>query len=210
VSIDSDLDLIENAIKQLQTDWDRFFAGLEKRPPNDLKTRTETLIRRHAGTEIRPNATRFRYQSLSARYASYSELWSKRLRYREEGRSPTGRFRAKHVAAAIAGSGPPAASAAGPAPAPTPAPAAARAAAAPAGIRIRDVSSEGGAVRQLFERFVAARRASGEATGVKFESFERLIAEQTRRLTGERRADAVEFRLETKDGKVSLKARPLT
>jgi hypothetical protein len=198
VSIDADLDVIEHSIKQLQTDWDRFFAGLEKRPPNDLKVRTEALIRRHAGGEIRPNATRFRYQSLSARYASYNELWSKRLRYREEGRSPTGRFRIKHVAPALEA----------PAPAPTPAPAPARAAAAPE-IRIRDVAAEGAAVRQLFDRFVAARRASGESTGVKFESFEKLISDQTRRLTADRRAASVEFRLETKDGKVSLKARPL-
>jgi hypothetical protein len=202
VSIDADLDLIENSIRQLQTDWDRFFAGLEKRPPNDLKARTEALIRRHAGSEIRPNATRFRYQSLSARYVTYNELWSKRLRYREEGRQPTARIRARHVAAALGE-----AELAAAAPVPPPAPP--RAPTPPPEIRIRDVSSEGAAVRQLFERFVAARRATGEAAGVRFESFEKLIAEQTRRLTGERRAEAVEFRLETKDGKVSLKARPL-
>jgi hypothetical protein len=203
VSIDDDLDLIDRSIKQLQVDWDRFFAGLEKRPPNDLKTRTETLIRRHAGGELRPNATRFRYQSLTARYSSYNELWSKRLRYREEGRQPTGRFRLKQVQAALAqyaAAEPPPVP-----PAPAPAP---RAAPAPE-IRIRDVSSEAASVKQLFERFVAARRTTGESTGVKFESFEKLIAEQTRRLTSERGAGSVEFRLETKDGKVSLKARPV-
>jgi hypothetical protein len=197
LSIDADLDLIERSIRQLLVEWDRFFAGLEKRPPNDLKTRTETLIRRHAGTEIRPNATRFRYQSLSARYASYNELWSKRLRYREEGRHPTRRFRARQVAAAL---GEPETAPAAVLPkAPPPRPE----------VRIRDVASEGAAVRQLFESFVAARRATGESTAVRFESFEKLIADQTSRLTGERKAAAVEFRLETKDGKVSLKARPL-
>lgn len=207
MTIDADLDLIERSIKQLQVDWDRYFVGLERRPPNDLKARTEALIRRHAGSEIRPNASRFRYQSLSARYASYNELWSKRLRYREEGRDPTVRTRGRQAAAAVGVPEPPPE----PPPPATTAPAAARAAAAPPTpeIRIRDVASEGAAVRQLFERFVAARRATGESTGVRFESFEKLIADQAGRLIGERRAAAVEFRLETKDGKVSLKARPL-
>src|SRR4029450_10311689 len=78
--------MLEKQIRQLQVEWDKFFAGIEKKPPNDLKTKTEALIRRHANAEIKNNTERFRYQSLTAKYTTLNELWSKRLRAREEGK----------------------------------------------------------------------------------------------------------------------------
>jgi hypothetical protein len=43
--------------------------------------------------------------------------------------------------------------------------------------------------------------------GVQIESFQSLLAKQTSRILSEKGASAVEFRVETKDGKVSLKAK---
>jgi hypothetical protein len=65
------------------------------------------------------------------------------------------------------------------------------------------------AVRALFEQFLAARKVSGESGAIKIESFEKLIGQQTTRILSEKGASAVDFRIETKDGKVSLKARPI-
>ena len=62
-------------------------------------------------------------------------------------------------------------------------------------------------MRGLYERFVEARQQAGETAAVRFESFEKLIAQQTRRILSEKGGQAVDFRLETKDGKVSLKAK---
>ena len=42
---------------------------------------------------------------------------------------------------------------------------------------------------------------------MKFESFQKLIAQQASRILTEKGGQAVDFRLETKDGKVSLKAK---
>ena len=47
----------------------------------------EALVRRYANAEIRNNGERFRYQSLTARYTTFNELWQKRLRAREEGKA---------------------------------------------------------------------------------------------------------------------------
>src|SRR6266568_3696492 len=77
----------ERSIRQIQIEWDKFFSGIEKKPPNDSKTRLEALIRRHANAEIRNNTERFRYQTLTARYNTLNELWSKKLRLREEGKA---------------------------------------------------------------------------------------------------------------------------
>ena len=74
-------------------------------------------------------------------------------------------------------------------------------------IRVSDPARDAAAVRALYERFVEERRRAGEGQAPAFESFRDLIGKQTERIRAEKGALAVDFRLETKDGKVSLKAR---
>jgi hypothetical protein len=197
VPIEEDVNVIEKSIRQLQIEWDKFFGGLEKKPPTELKTKVEALIRKHANAEIRNNTERFRYQSLTAKYNTLNELWSKRLRAKEEGR-PLG----IHGLKADILPPPPAPSAAVKGPA---GPAARRA--ENAEVRVQSLDRDAKAVRSLYERFLAARQAAGENAPVKFDSFQKLIGQQTSRLISEKGGQAVDFRLETRDGKVSLKAK---
>jgi hypothetical protein len=197
VAVGEDLDFLEKSIRQLQIEWEKFFGGVEKKPPSDLKSKVDAVVRRHANAEIRNNAERFRYQNLVARYNTFSELWSKRLRALEEG----SRFGLHGSAARVAG--------------PPPVhehPVHAEKLRHPAGsgeVRVRDPGSDAAAVRTLFDHFLEARKAAGEAGPVKFESFQKIITQQAARILTEKSAKAVDFRLETKDGKVSLKAKPV-
>jgi hypothetical protein len=59
------------------------------------------------------------------------------------------------------------------------------------------------------QRFLDARQEVGEKGSVKFDVFQKLIAQQAARILAQKGATAVDFRLETKDGKVSLKAKPV-
>ena len=192
MALQDDLDRLDTAIRQLQVKWDLFFNGQEKKPPTDLQSQVEGLVRRYANVEIRNNGDRFRYQSLCARYTTFNELWQKRLRAREEGK-PFGvhGLRAEQL----------------PPPAPPP-PRVPRAAAPASGeIRVTDASHDSAAVRALYERFVEERTRAGEASAPVFENFRDLISQQTERIRAEKGAQAVDFRLETRNGKVSLKAR---
>ena len=83
---ETDFDTLERMIRQLQIEWEKFFGGVEKKPPTDLRARVEALIKKYAYAEIRNNGERFRYQTLSTRYATFNELWNKRMRAIEEGR----------------------------------------------------------------------------------------------------------------------------
>ena len=87
MGLNEDLDLLEKSIRQLQIEWEKFFGGVEKKPPTDLRARVEALIKKYAYAEIRNNGERFRYQTLSSRYATFNELWNKRMRAIEEGRT---------------------------------------------------------------------------------------------------------------------------
>lgn len=205
--IELDLVQLERAMRELQIDWEKFFGGVDKRPPLDQRSRVEALLRRYASAEIRNATLRFRYQGLQARYNVFNELWNKKLRALEEGRPLGLRAGARPVP-------PP------PPPVPEASPLEAAATAALAAterasaraeaassVRIQDVSRDRGAVESLFQAFLEERRKTGESTAVKYESFEKLITQQAQRLSSERGAQAIDFRLETKDGKVSLKAK---
>ncbi len=196
MALSEDIELIEVSIRRLQIEWDKFFSGLERKPPTDLKSRTEALLRRYANAEIRNNTERFRYQSLTAKYNTLNELWSKRLRAKEEGK-PMGVHGLK-------------ADMLPPPPASSPA-AAGRAAASrrddTGEVRVQSPDRDVQAVRSLYERFVQARQRAGESAPVKFESFQKLITQQASRILSEKGGQAVDFRLETKGGKVSLKAK---
>jgi hypothetical protein len=199
MSVEEDLTGLDHAIRQLQIEWDKFFGGVERKPPSELKSRVEALIRRYSNAEIRNNTERFRYQNMTARYNTFNELWTKKLRAREEGK-PLG---VHGIKADIL---PPTKPSTVEAP---------RAAATPAlgafssgEVRVAR-PDDPQATRELFSRFLEARQAAGETAAVKFESFQKLIATQAGRILTEKGATAVDFRLETKDGKVSLKAKPV-
>ena len=194
-----DLEVLEKSIRLLQIEWEKFFGGVEKKPPTDLKTRVESMVRRYSNQEIRNNTERFRYQNLASRYNVFNELWMKRLRALEEGRV-VGMHGSRAPQLAI----------------PPPPPviparevAVAARAAATSEFRVKDPGADDAAVRRLFDGFLAARQIAGETAPVKYESFQKIITQQATRILTEKGAQAVDFRLETKDGKVSLKAKPV-
>jgi hypothetical protein len=195
VPLSEDLDRLDIALRQLQVKWDLFFAGAERKPPSELQAQVEALVRRWANQEIRSNAERFRYQGLTARYATFNELWQKRLRAREEGK-----VFGMHGLRAEQLPPPPPPRETHPPPAPAgPVPA--------AEFRVADARRDTESIRALYERFVAERQRVGDGQAPGFDSFRQLIAKQAERIQAEKGAAAVDFRLETRDGKVSLKAR---
>ena len=194
--LSEDLDRLEVLIRQLQAKWEMFFAGVERKPPSELHGQVDVLVKRHSNSEIRNNGERFRFQALASRFTTFNELWQKRLRAREEGKVfGMHGLRAEQLP-------PP------PAPPPAPAPAAAAARAAAGGeFRVADGQHDQGAIRALYESYVSERRRSGDAVAPAFDAFSQLVSQQAERIRSEKGAKAVDFRLETKDGKVSLKAR---
>lgn len=190
MALQEDLDRIDVMLRQLQVKWDLFFNGAEKKPPTELQTQVETLIKRLANSEIRNNGDRFRFQGLSSRYTTFNELWQKRIRAREEGRA----FGRHGIKAEQSAPLRPALNLAF------------KPDEAPQEFRVADAARDSTAVRALYEHYVEERKRVGEAAPA-FESFQALIGKQAQKIRAEKGASAVDFRLETKDGKVSLKAK---
>jgi len=195
-ALEEDLEKIDEGIFKLQKDWERFFSGQERKAPFESKQRLDRLVRRYVGVEIRNNVERFRFQSLTSKYNTLSDMWNRKLRAIEEGR-PLSSVQLKHVREAEAAAPPPAA------PTHASGPSVTR-----AEIRISTLRDDSEGVMTLYEQFRAARASVGESE-VKFESFKKLIAQQRSRLLEEKDAVAVDFRVTLQDGKVALKAKPV-
>jgi hypothetical protein len=79
-------DQLAQEIRQLQVEFERFFAGGRPLPPEDLRGRIQSRLRDLRNTTFRAAADNFRLADLEARFNSYNELFNRRLRDVEEGR----------------------------------------------------------------------------------------------------------------------------
>ena len=79
------LDRLGEEIEQLQLDFRRFFAGDLAIPPDELRNRIQGHIRKIRGQKLNRSVDRFRLTGLEARFNSYSEMFTRRVRELEEG-----------------------------------------------------------------------------------------------------------------------------
>ncbi|MEO8077838.1 MAG: hypothetical protein ABI818_16045, partial [Acidobacteriota bacterium] len=81
-----DLQVLEVTLKQLEAEYNMFFAGRAPRPPWETRGRVEAIVKRWDRGHIDTALDRFRFQTLQSRFASFVDLWDRGQRAREEGR----------------------------------------------------------------------------------------------------------------------------
>jgi hypothetical protein len=178
VTIDDQLNRLEEDIRKLKIEFDIFFNGGAARPPYDTKYRVESLVKRLYDTRGMSFGQRFRYNSLVSRFNIYKELWRRNIKELEE----VGRAR---EAAAVASRG-----------------------FEPTTVRCADPATEPEKVRELYDRLVLAKRHCGERIDdVPFARFEQMIGAQVRQIKDKLKCEAIEFTVEVADGAVKFKAR---
>jgi hypothetical protein len=184
-TFDRDLTRLEADLKQLEAEYNMFFAGRLPKPPWDTRARVEAEVKKIDRGHIPNTGDRFRFTTLQSRYATFIDLWDRGLRAREEGRP--GPFAQKPTSKEPLKKGPE--------------------------DRILHVSSFRDPVREidkltdLYESLAEARREVGE-DAPPFHKFAELVKNQVKKLrdTG---SPEVAFRVAVKDGKVNFTARGL-
>lgn len=197
---DRELHALEAELKRLEAEYNQFFAGRLPRLPWDQRTRVDAMMKRFDRMHIQNTGDRFRFQTVQARWAAFSELWERQMKAQEMGRRP-GRPRASG------------------APPPTPRSPEAQASkrdglppeAPPApkdGVvavtSLKDPKSQEDRVQALYEQMTEARRQVGEKP-VDYARFTELVRAQVMKLGAG--GQEVAFRVEMKDGKVKLAAK---
>ena len=89
-ALEKDLETLDQALTLLKRDYEIYFSGGMKLPPLDAQRKIEREIRKLSRLTNLNFAQRFRYNNLSARFNTYVDLWNKQMRYKEEGRTPSG------------------------------------------------------------------------------------------------------------------------
>jgi len=183
-SIDKDLTRLEAELKQLEAEYNMFFAGRLPKPPWETRARVTALVKQYDRAYIPNTGDRFRFHTLQSRYAAFVDLWDRGQRAREEGRSgPFPPQRPKEPEK----KGPE--------------------------DRILHVASFHDPVREidkltdLYESLAEARREVGEEQ-VPFHKFAELVKGQVKKLRDSGTSE-VAFRVAVKNGKVNFTARGL-
>lgn len=196
MTIDEELNVLEENVRRLKIEYDAYFGGGAKRPPNDTEWRVQAALKKYGEGSKLTYAQRFRFNTIQQRYAKFSDLWRQKAKIKEEGyRRPQdavlgiqGMRHAEEQAAAHALEG--------------------DADNEPFRIACSDANSEHDSVKKLFDAMMDARKKAGQAVDPNsFESFRKFVAGKTDQIRKDYGCHAVEYSVEMQDGQVKLKAK---
>lgn len=203
---EEDLNQLERDIRAFKIEYEQYFGGGKKRPPADTEWRIDLVMKRYSerGTNMN-SGQRFRYATLAMTYSKYRQMFHKRMKQKEEGAVE------HHFGAAAKALEAERARAAARENARQPARKEAedkQKEIAPFAATVSDPDAETAVVRGLFDAFARAQQESGEAAGrLTLEQFRQFIRQKTEQLQRQKSCREVEYRIEVKGGKASLKAR---
>jgi hypothetical protein len=202
VTVDEELNMLEESLRRLKIEYDVYFGGGSKKPPNDTEWRVNSLIKKYSDSSKLSFAQRFRYNGIVQRFALFSDLWRQKLKIKEEGyRRPQDavlgiqglRTAEEHAAAAELQ-------------------AEAEPGAKPFTVLCSDVNADQHNVQQLFNAMVEARKKAGDAAAANanFESFKAFVGKKTTQIRKDFGCQSVEYSIETEGNQVRLKAKAKT
>jgi hypothetical protein len=82
---DEELVNLDDWIRRLKVEYDIFFNGHRKKPPDDLRLRVEKMVKKLSECGNMSYGERFRYNTLLGRFYVYRDRWRRRLSERELG-----------------------------------------------------------------------------------------------------------------------------
>lgn len=196
---DDELDKLEEDIRRLKSRYDQFFAGITKQPPSFERHQLESVIHEISKQKMRDNGRRFRFNTVLSRYNQFREMWARKMREREEGPLDFRRRQAAMEAAprkisdpALPAVAPPTVTSAPPDPYVKMTP-----------------GANGEELRRLYGEIERAHLDMGKLSNVSLEQLATMIEKQGDIVRAKYNVKTVAFRVETIDGKVKLKAKPL-
>jgi hypothetical protein len=183
-TVDEQLTRLEEDMRRLKIEYDIYFNGASKRPPYDTKSRVETMIKRLGDDRTLNFAQRYHYNSLTARYNSFRELWRRTMQGREEGRDAAAAARASarnHEPVKRSDQ---------------------------STFVCTDAHGDVQTVKQIYDALIEAKRKCGEAVDdLSFPRFHHLIATKTENLKEHLGCASVRFSIDVEDGRVNFKAK---
>lgn len=206
MTIDEELNLLDQQLRRLKIEYEIFFNNPTKRPPTDVEWKVTSLIRKFSDGTRMSFSQRFRYNEMAQRYAIHSDLWRKKMRIREEGYRrpqdailsvqgvrPTEEHESKHHPVYGVGHNH-----------------AAAAEGQPFTVQCSDAKSEREKVESLYKALTEAKKKSGEKVSGSLDSFAAFVQKKTAEIRKQHKCEKVVYSVEMQDGQVKLKAKAKT
>lgn len=198
MTVDEELNLLDNNLRRLKIEYEIYFNNPSKRPPADCEWRVTNAIKKlsdgYCDGQRMNLAQRYRYNEMAQRYALLSDLWRKKSRIREEGyRRPQDALLSVQGVRVFEEEKPPAH----------------HATLHPFSIQCSDVGSEREKVEKLFNALVEAKKKAGEdvSRSGSLDSFEKFVQSKTDQIRKQYGCHSVEYSVEMEAGQVRLKAK---
>jgi hypothetical protein len=86
VSLEQHIERVGQQLDAFRVEFEKFFAGARQTPPEEMRDGIRDHLRRLRSQPTTQLAESYRITQLEARFNSYSELFNRRVREREEGR----------------------------------------------------------------------------------------------------------------------------
>lgn len=201
MTIDEELNLLDQQLRRLKIEYEIFFNNPSKRPPTDIEWKVTSLIRKFSDSGRLSFSQRFRYNEMAQRYAIQSDLWRKKMRIREEGyRRPQDAIlsvqgvrpaeeheQKHHTAYGVARN--------------------AAAEQGPFTVLCSDADSERETVESLYKALAEAKKKAGEKVSGSLDSFAAFVQKKTTEIREQYGCQAVVYSVEIEGGHVKLKAK---
>jgi hypothetical protein len=182
--IEEDLNFLDIRLKQLRVEYEQYFLGMRKREPQLVRGEVQKIISYYANVPIRNTGHRFKFNNLRARFFSLRRHWDNTQRKVEDGRYERHRFQADLHERERGVS--------------------------PATPERPQAGAKANELDTLFEAWVEARTASGQATaGLTRERLAAQLEQQRASIRERFGASEVRFRVVVEDGRAKLKASPV-
>lgn len=180
---------LEERIEKLRVAFEKYFLGIDKRPPFDQRDQVVRIIRHLQGKRIAQPVVRFQFQGLVGRFNVFDTYWTRILRQIEEGTYQRDLFKARLREPQQR---PPGAENASPPPA------------GDLGWGLREEE-----LRKVYDEYIEARRFCGEPTeGLSYEKVRAALLREAPRIAEKARVDRVSFEVVLRQGKAVLKGLP--
>jgi hypothetical protein len=91
VGFEEDMALLTQKMKQLETEYEQWFSGALLTPPWQTQKIVDEIVKRYGRNPPQSLMERSVFMMHQAKYNSYSEMWARRTRLKEEGKLVTGK-----------------------------------------------------------------------------------------------------------------------
>ncbi len=179
-ALEEELRTFRERLESLRTKYDRYFMGLERIPPERIRSDLERDLRNSKLDSSHKTAVKFRFGNVRQRMNTYARYWDRIMRMIEEGRF-------KREKGALQNMG-------GPPPMPTD----------------EGGGGKGGSdqERAVFESWKKAQHDLGRESNVDFDRFQQKLDKQRQAQKDKYGWSDVSYSVRVKNGKVALVAKP--